>query len=84
MTVNDDALQGMLFGATSAGDETTEDSPVDELRVCALNVNSPNPSRAQRIVNWLLEGLGRRSRQDRVKFHAASPESRVRVSSAVW
>ncbi|MGH3803362.1 MAG: hypothetical protein ACRDTD_25180, partial [Pseudonocardiaceae bacterium] len=52
--MNDDALQGMLFGATSARDETTEDSPVDELRVCALNVNSPNPRRAQRIVNWLL------------------------------
>jgi exodeoxyribonuclease-3 len=52
--VNDDALQGMLFGATSTGDETTEDSPIDELRICALNVNSPNASRAQRIVNWLL------------------------------
>lgn len=52
--MNDDALQGMLFGATSTGDETADNSPVDELRVCALNVNSPNPSRAQRIVNWLL------------------------------
>lgn len=52
--MTDDAWQGMLFGATSAEGESTEDSPVDELRVCALNVNSPNPSRAQRIVNWLL------------------------------
>lgn len=52
--MNDDALQGMLFGAISAGDETADDGQVDELRVCALNVNSPNPSRAQRIVNWLL------------------------------
>ncbi|MGH4015771.1 MAG: endonuclease/exonuclease/phosphatase family protein [Pseudonocardiaceae bacterium] len=52
--MNDDALQGMLFGATSAEGETAEDGPVDELRVCALNVNSPNPRRAQRIVNWLL------------------------------
>lgn len=51
---DDDAWQGMLFGATSADGETAEDGPVDELRVCALNVNSPNPSRAQRIVNWLL------------------------------
>ncbi|MGH4018542.1 MAG: hypothetical protein ACRDT0_04715, partial [Pseudonocardiaceae bacterium] len=51
---DDDAWQGMLFGATSAEGETVEDGPVDELRVCALNVNSPNPSRAQRIVNWLL------------------------------
>lgn len=55
--MTDDALQGMLFGATSTEAETTEHhpaGPVDELRVCALNVNSPNPSRAQRIVNWLL------------------------------
>ncbi len=52
--MHDDAFQGMLFGTTSANDETTEDGPVDELRLCALNVNSPNPSRAQRIVNWLL------------------------------
>lgn len=52
--MNDDAFQGMLFGATSAGDETIQDGPVDELRVCALNVNSPSASRAQRIVNWLL------------------------------
>lgn len=52
--MNDDALQGMLFGATSADDEPTEDGPIDELRLCALNVNSPNPRRAQRIVDWLL------------------------------
>jgi exonuclease III len=52
--VTDDALQGMLFGTTSTEDGTTESGPVDELSICALNVNSPNPSRAQRIVNWLL------------------------------
>ncbi|MGH3939546.1 MAG: hypothetical protein ACRDTG_13130, partial [Pseudonocardiaceae bacterium] len=52
--MNDDALQGMLFGATTADDATTEDGPLDELRLCTLNVNSPNRSRAQRIVNWLL------------------------------
>jgi exodeoxyribonuclease III len=52
--VDDDTLQGMLFGTTGTKADTTEDGPVDELRVCALNVNSPNPSRAQRIVNWLL------------------------------
>jgi len=51
---DDDAWQGMLFGATSGEGETAEDGPVDELRLCALNVNSPNRSRAQRIVNWLL------------------------------
>ncbi len=52
--MTDDAWQGMLFGATSSEGDTTEDGPVDELRVCALNVNSPSPSRAQRIVDWLL------------------------------
>jgi exodeoxyribonuclease III len=52
--VYNDAFQGMLFETTSADDEITEDGPADELRLCALNVNSPNPSRAQRIVNWLL------------------------------
>ncbi|WP_410583894.1 endonuclease/exonuclease/phosphatase family protein [Amycolatopsis sp. lyj-108] len=52
--MSDDAWQGMLFGATTVENEANQDGPVDELRVCALNVNSPNPSRAQRIVNWLL------------------------------
>lgn len=52
--MNDDAWQGMLFGTTSAGEETTADGPIDELRLCALNVNSPKPGRAQRIVNWLV------------------------------
>ncbi|MGH3998064.1 MAG: hypothetical protein ACRDTJ_11445, partial [Pseudonocardiaceae bacterium] len=52
--MNNDAFQGMLFGAISADDGTTNDGPVDELRLCGLNVNSPNPNRAQRIVNWLL------------------------------
>ncbi len=47
-------MQGMLFGTTEAEVDTDEGGPVDELRVCALNVNSPNPSRAQRIVNWML------------------------------
>ena len=44
----------MLFGTTEGEADTAEDGPVEELRVCALNVNSPNPSRAQRTVNWLL------------------------------
>jgi hypothetical protein len=43
-----------LARTISADDETTVDGPADELRLCALNVNSPNPSRAQRIVIWLL------------------------------
>jgi exonuclease III len=52
--MTDDALQGMLFGATASTDEPTEQGPADELRLCALNVNSPSPGRAQRIVDWLL------------------------------
>jgi exonuclease III len=52
--VNDDAMQGMLFGTTEVEADSDESGPVDELRLCALNVNSPSPSRAQRIVNWLL------------------------------
>ncbi|MFE0025519.1 endonuclease/exonuclease/phosphatase family protein [Amycolatopsis sp. NPDC059021] len=51
--MTDDAWQPMLFGATTA-EGSTEDGPADELRVCALNVNSPSPGRAQRIVDWLL------------------------------
>lgn len=41
-------MQGMLFGATTTDDEA-DNGPVDEVRLCALNVNSPNPARAQRI-----------------------------------
>lgn len=52
--MTDDAWQGMLFGATTADDDSAEDGPVDELRLCGLNVNSPSAGRAQRIVNWLL------------------------------
>lgn len=52
--MNDDAIQGVLFGGTEVDANTDEAGPVDELRLCALNVNSPNPGRAQRIVNWLL------------------------------
>lgn len=51
---DDDAWQGMLFGGTAVAEETGDDGPVDELRVCALNVNSPSVARAQRIVDWLL------------------------------
>jgi len=51
-----EGLQGMLFG-TAAG--TDEDKPADgdgtqELRICALNVNSPSPARGQRLLDWLL------------------------------
>lgn len=49
-----DAIQGVLFGTTDVAADIDEAGPVNELRLCALNVNSPNPSRAQRIVDWLL------------------------------
>lgn len=52
--MNEGAFQGMLFGATSSLSDTVDGDPVEELRLCALNVNSPSPSRAQRIVDWLL------------------------------
>jgi exonuclease III len=44
----------MLFGAIGTETDATDSGPVDELRVCALNVNSPNTRRAQQIINWLL------------------------------
>jgi exonuclease III len=53
-SVPDDAIQGVLFGTTEVAADTHEAGPVDELRLCALNVNSPSSSRAQRIVDWLL------------------------------
>lgn len=52
--MTEDALQGMLFGATPSADEMCELGPAGELRLCALNINSPSPARAQRIVDWLL------------------------------
>jgi exodeoxyribonuclease-3 len=52
--VGDDAMQGMLFAGL--GDDPVEDNLADrELRLCSLNVNSPNPARAQRLVGWLLD-----------------------------
>ncbi|TDD68410.1 hypothetical protein E1293_36955 [Actinomadura darangshiensis] len=55
--MTDDAVQGMLFGAvdTDTGDQVVTDPGTTELRVCALNVNSPNPQRAQRLADWLLK-----------------------------
>lgn len=54
--MTDDAWQGMLFGSTTVADPSVEDveTDADELRVCALNVNSPSAARGQRIVDWLL------------------------------
>jgi len=49
----DDAIQGMLFAGR--GETTVDDSIAErELRLCALNVNSANFARAQRLVDWLL------------------------------
>src|SRR5437879_563466 len=47
-------MQGMLFGGL--GDASVDDEVADrQLRLCSLNVNSPNPARAQRLVGWLLD-----------------------------
>jgi exonuclease III len=49
-----DGLQGMLFGAIGDGAEDSLCPSADgELRVCALNVNSPSPARGQRLLDWL-------------------------------
>lgn len=51
--MDDDAVQGMLFAGI--GQDTVEDSvAATQLRLCTLNVGSPSPSRAQRLVDWLL------------------------------
>lgn len=54
--MNDDAMQGMLFGSVAA--EPDQHAPAGpaagQLRVCALNVNSPSPQRDQQITDWLL------------------------------
>ncbi|MFI6883895.1 endonuclease/exonuclease/phosphatase family protein [Streptosporangium canum] len=50
-----DATQGMLFGSLvpdATGDPAVGDE--HQLRICALNVNSPSLSRAQRLADWLL------------------------------
>jgi exonuclease III len=51
--VNDDGLQGMLFAGVHDGiDEAPAE--IGEIRLCALNVNSPSPQRAQKLLEWLL------------------------------
>ncbi len=48
-------FQGMLFGAIgNSAEDTPGPSANGELRVCALNVNSPSPARGQRLLDWLL------------------------------
>ena len=51
--MSDDAMQGLLFAGS--GDQPTVDDRVadTELRLCTLNINSPSPARAQRLVDWL-------------------------------
>jgi exodeoxyribonuclease III len=49
----DDAWQGMLFAAPGA--QVVDDSVADrELRLCALNINSPSTARAHKLLDWLL------------------------------
>lgn len=52
--MTNNAVQGMLFGATDGASEPDAYGVPDELRLCALNVNSPSRTRAQGIVDWLL------------------------------
>ncbi|GLY99804.1 hypothetical protein [Actinoplanes sp. NBRC 103695] len=48
-----DHLQGMLF-AGIGGQPAVDDHLADtELRLCTLNIGSPNPARAQRLADWL-------------------------------
>jgi exodeoxyribonuclease-3 len=51
--MSDDPMQGLLFAGF--GDQPAVDDRVadTELRLCTLNINSPSPGRAQRIVDWL-------------------------------
>jgi exodeoxyribonuclease III len=51
-----EGLQGMLFGTVSGAAEDTPSAPAanGELRLCALNVNSPSPARGQRLLDWLV------------------------------
>lgn len=55
--MSDEGMQGVLFGSIStrpAGD-VDPDAACGELRLCALNVNSPSRERAQVIAEWLLD-----------------------------
>ena len=51
-----DGLQGMLFGAISACPDNSADAGrvQGELRICALNVHSAGPGRAQALLEWML------------------------------
>jgi exodeoxyribonuclease-3 len=51
--MSDDTIQGMLFAGF--GDQPAVDDHVadTELHLCTLNINSPSPARAQRLVDWL-------------------------------
>jgi exodeoxyribonuclease III len=55
--MSDDATQGMLFGSiTGDAKQPAQANPgTAQLRLCALNVNSPSPQRAQQIADWLLK-----------------------------
>jgi exonuclease III len=51
-----DSLQGMLFGAIGASSDDAADAGRGhgELRICAINVHSAGPGRAQPLLEWLL------------------------------
>lgn len=55
--MTDDAMQGMLFGSIGSEPEqhAQDETAAAQVRLCALNVNSPSPQRAQQIADWLLK-----------------------------
>lgn len=53
--MDSNADQGMLFAGLGDNAAETQD-PAESLRLCSLNVNSPSPARAKRLVDWLLGG----------------------------
>ena len=50
--MNDDGLQGMLFASTDEVEPPA--TATDEMRLCAINVNSPSRQRAEQLLGWLL------------------------------
>lgn len=55
--MTDEGMQDVLFGSVSTrpADGADLDAARGELRLCALNVNSPSRERAQAIAEWLLD-----------------------------
>lgn len=53
--MSDDAIQGMLFAGFGDEAVVVDERLADrQLRLCSLNVGSPNEGRAERLVDWLV------------------------------